>query len=192
MVKVSSKTPIPKDWQNFLRVNENKAELFELISNYVTCVECNKIIVTTKNEKAVTNDTCTDLSDVSPYNHEEADTRILLYTLHQIRSKSRKVCISIVDADVIVIALSKFYELSTVGLEELWVEFGVDVNRKWIPVHRLVHFLSPPKCGAFPSWYALTGYDTVSSFHGKGKKSAWETWKCYPEATGFSSIIKPC
>ena len=55
-VKVSCKTPIPKNWQNFLRVNENKAKLFELISDYVTWIECDKIIVATKNEKAVTND----------------------------------------------------------------------------------------------------------------------------------------
>ena len=108
---------------------------------------------------------------------------ILLHTLHQIRSKSRKVCISTVDTDVIVIALSKFYELSTVDLGELWVEFGVGVNQKWITVHRLAQSLSPPKCGAFPSWYALTGCDTVSSFLGSEKKSVWETWKCYPEAT---------
>ena len=54
---------------------------------------------------------------------------ILLHTLHQI-SKNRQLCISTVDTDVIVIALSKFYELSTVGLEELYVEFGVNVNRK--------------------------------------------------------------
>ena len=79
--------------------------------------------------------------------------------------------------------MSNFYELSTVGLEELWVEFGVGVNQKWIAVHRSAHFLSPPKCGAFPSWYALTGRDTVSSFPGKGMKSAWETSKCYPKAT---------
>ena len=91
-----------------------------------------------------------DLTDVSPCNHEEADTRILLHTLHQIRNKSRKVCISTVDTDIIVIALSKFYELSTVGLEELWVEFGVGVNRKWIAVHWLAHSLLPPKCGALP------------------------------------------
>ena len=117
---------------------------------------------------------------------------ILLHTLHQIRSKSRKVCISTVDTDVIVIALSKFYELSTVGLEELWVEFGVGVNRKWIALHRLAHSLSPPKCGAFPSWYALTGYDTVSSFHGKEKKSACETWKCHPDATEvFPTLSNP-
>ena len=60
-------------------------------------------------------------------------------------------------------------------LEELYVEFGVGVNRKWIVVHRLAHSLSPPKCGAVPSWYALAGYDTVSSFHGKEKNSAWDT-----------------
>ena len=104
-------------------------------------------------------------------------TRILLYTLHQIRSKRRKVWVSTVDTDIIVIALSKCYELSRVGLKELWVEFGVWVNRRWIAVHRLAHSLLLPKCGAFPSWYALTGCDTVSSFHGKGKKSPWETWR---------------
>ena len=76
-VKVSSETPIPRNCGNFLRVNENKAELFELSSNYVTCIECANIIVATKNEKATTNDTSTDLSDVSPCNHKEADTRIL-------------------------------------------------------------------------------------------------------------------
>ena len=86
-------------------------------------------------------------------------------------------------------ALSKFYELPTVGLEELWVEFGVGVNRKWIAVH----WLMPPKCGALPSWYALTGYDTVSSFHGKEKKSAWKTWRCYSEATDvFLALSNPC
>ena len=71
-------------------------------------------------------------------------------------------------------------------------EFGVGVNRKWIALHRLAHSLSPPKCGAFPSWYTLTGCDTVSSFHGKGKKSVWETWKCYPEATEvFLALSNP-
>ena len=77
-------------------------------------------------------------------------------------------------------------------MEELWEEFGVGVNRKWIALHRLAHFLSLPKCGAFPSWYALTGCDTVSSFHGKGKKSVWNTWKCYPKATDvFLALSNP-
>ena len=77
-------------------------------------------------------------------------------------------------------------------MEKLWVDFGVRVNRKWIAVHRLAHSLSLPKCGAFPSWYALIGCDNVSSFHGKGKKSAWDTWKCYPKATEvFLALSNP-
>ena len=88
--------------------------------------------------------------------------------------------------------MSKFYELATVRLKELDVEFGVGVNRKWIAVNRLAHSLSPPKCGAFPSGYALTGCDTVSSFHGKQKNSACETWKCYSKATEiFLALSNP-
>ena len=79
---------------------------------------------------------------------------------------------STVDTEVIVTASSKFYELSTISLEELWVEFVVKLNSKWIAVHRLAHSLSLPKCVTFPSWYGLAGWDTVCSFHGKGKKSS--------------------
>ena len=50
-----------KELAKFLRVNENKAKLFKLISDYVTCIECDKIIVATKNEKVVTDYTSTDL-----------------------------------------------------------------------------------------------------------------------------------
>ena len=111
------------------------------------------------------------------------------YYIHQIKNKSRKVYMSTVDTEIIVIALSKFYELSTISLEELWVEFVVKLNSKWTAVHRLAHSLSLPKCVAFPSWYGLAGWDTVCSFHGKGKKSSWETWKCYPKVTEILLVL---
>ena len=85
--------------------------------------------------------------------------------------------------------MSKFYALSTVSLEELWVEFVVKLNPKWIAVHRLSQSLSLPKCVAFPSWYGLAGCDAVSSFHGKGKKSSWETSKSYPKATEIFLVL---
>ena len=74
--------------------------------------------------------------------------RTFLHTLHQI-NKSKKVCISAVVTVVIVIVLLKFCKLSTAGLEELWLEFGVGVNQKWITVHWLEHSMSLPKWGAF-------------------------------------------
>ena len=38
-------------------------------------------------------------------------------------------------------------------------------------------------CQALPVFHAFTGCDTTSSFHGKGKKTAWGAWKAYPEIT---------
>lgn len=36
---------------------------------------------------------------------------------------------------------------------------------------------------ALPFFHSVTGCDTVSAFHGRGKKTAWETWNVYDEAT---------
>ena len=39
------------------------------------------------------------------------------------------------------------------------------------------------KAQALPMFHALTGCDTVSSFVGHGKKTAWSTWNVQPELT---------
>ena len=44
-------------------------------------------------------------------------------------------------------------------------------------------------CLALPVFHAFTGCDTTSSFHGKGKKSAWRAWKAYPEITSAFKFI---
>ena len=36
---------------------------------------------------------------------------------------------------------------------------------------------------ALPIFHCFTGCDTTSGFFGKGKKSAWDAWKSYPEVT---------
>ena len=46
----------------------------------------------------------------------------------------------------------------------------------------VVQQLGPDKSAALPTFYSLTGYDTVSLFYGKGKK-AWEVWHEFPEVT---------
>ena len=41
-------------------------------------------------------------------------------------------------------------------------------------------------CSSFsslPQSYLLTGCDTTSAFLGKGKKSAWQAWKAFPDVT---------
>ena len=50
--------------------------------------------------------------------------------------------------------------------------------------------MDPRICATLPVFHALTGCDAVSSFGGRGKKTAWSTWKVYLEATGtFEELL---
>ena len=53
------------------------------------------------------------------------------------------------------------------------------------PVRGLSIFL------ALPIFHAYTGYDTVSSFHVRGKKTAWDTWKILEEVTFLALYSGP-
>ena len=44
----------------------------------------------------------------------------------------KKLCIITVDSDVVVIALFAYWHLD---VDELWVEFGIGKDRKWLPIH---------------------------------------------------------
>ena len=41
----------------------------------------------------------------------------------------------------------------------------------------------PAKYLTLSVFHAFTGCDTVSAFAGRGQKTAWETWKSFPEVT---------
>ena len=50
--------------------------------------------------------------------------------------------------------------------------------------------MNPTQCLTLPVLHAFTGCDTVSAFAGKGKKTAWETWKSFPEVNDvFNELI---
>ena len=56
-----------------------------------------------------------------------------------------------------------------------------------VPVHEIVKSLGPRVSQSLPMFHALTGCDTVSSFHTIGKKKAWQVWAVFPDIT--SSLI---
>ena len=85
-----------------------------------------------------------------------------------------------VDTDVVVIAVAKFLQI---GLKELWVAFGASRNYRHIEVHQIVSGIWAEKSQALAFFHAFTGCDTVSFFSNRGKKSAWQAWQAYPEAT---------
>ena len=83
-----------------------------------------------------------------------------------------------VDTDVVVIVLQHFF---TLNLEELWIEFGVDKYRRYIPIHTCAETFGRKLRSSLMLWHALTGCDTVSSFNGKGKKTTWKVLRLFDE-----------
>ena len=77
-----------------------------------------------------------------------------------------------VDKDVVVLAATYFY---SVPASE--IAFGTGKHFRFIGAHCIGR---EKPCSVF---HAFTGCDTVSAFHGKGKKSAWDAWESYCELT---------
>ncbi len=60
---------------------------------------------------------------VSPCDHEEADSRLLVHVKDAVSKVHSKILVRTVDTDVVIITLGLFNSFR--GLEELWIAFGV-------------------------------------------------------------------
>ena len=80
----------------------------------------------------------------------------------------------------IVIAIAMFRRINP---DELWLSFGTGSNLQHIPIHEVAAEMNQQVCATLPIFHAFTGCDTVSAFCGRGKKTAWNIWKVFPEVT---------
>lgn len=159
--KVTPSTPIPKNWKSFLRVDQNKEELFHLLSEQVVKIqhqplEDQKEIYSTY-EDSVYSNTGNSLSKLAPRTHEEADTRIMLHAYDASTSGYRRIMIRTEDTAVLVLAISIYH---TILVDELWVAFGFGKYLRYFPLHNIATGLGRDKCKALPLFHALTGCDT--------------------------------
>ena len=182
--RVESRTKIPGNWQSFLRVNENKTELFAFLCKHAvqTVLENGKEIYSTNGEDVLVSGAGNVTTDLAQCTHEEADTRIMLHVADQLKQGHSKIQIRTVDTDVVILAVATVQQLSP-DLEELWIAFGNSKNYRYLSAHDMCTVLGPEKSRSLPLFHAFTGCDTVSAFAGKGKKSAWESWNVFPELT---------
>ena len=108
--KVKPTGCIPRNWSSFLRCTENKKELFPFLSKIVINKISSKLVFATDNDKVICNNTL-PLDEVSPCNHEEADTRIFVHLLHASNNLSSFI-IKTVDTDIVVLAVTFFSKLN--------------------------------------------------------------------------------
>ena len=76
--RVEPGSGIPGNWQEFLRLDGNKVELFAYLATSVRAIDTDKQIISTDHAEVL----CTqsrDTSGLAPCTHEEADTRIILH-----------------------------------------------------------------------------------------------------------------
>ena len=95
--RVAPTTAIPQNWMDFLRVDENKSELFRFLSQHVTSLstEEDKSIYTTHGSDVLSSIVDADMTSLVPCSHEEADICLLLYTWQILyrRGSGKYVCI---------------------------------------------------------------------------------------------------
>jgi hypothetical protein len=78
--------------------------------------------------------------------------------------------------------VSQLAVFDDLNVDHLWMTFGKGKDLRWIPIHYIVRSLGP-RSEALPFFHAFTGCDTVSAFVGKCKKTAWQAWNVFENAT---------
>ena len=178
--KVEELSQTPSNWHSFLRIDKNKTELFSFLSEQMTSnPELNKLVIAAFEDVVLTSNQA-DVRNLSPCNHEEADTRVFLHALDMSNNGLQNVMIKTVDTDVVVLAVSMYAELN---LKELWIEFCSGQNQVYYPIHILYNSLGPSKSRGLLFFHSLTGTDQTSYFANCRKKSAWTTWCNFDEVT---------
>ena len=66
---------------------------------------------------------------------------------------------------------------------ELWMKFGHGKHQRYTPMHYEFIKTGAEYLQGIVIFHSFTGCDTTSSFKGIGKKTAWETWKVFPDVT---------
>ena len=162
--KVEPQSIAPSNWKAFLRIDENKNELFRYISKEIIRnhhISSPVEIVCAYDDVAESTEIFADLSLLTPTNHEEGDTKVLLHTKDMILKGFRRVVIRTLDTDVLILAISFFNDLSVEDLQ-LCVDFGVGKHRELFSINEIATALGPQKSVATRFFHGLAGNDQTS------------------------------
>ena len=124
--------PLPKNWSNCLSLADNKADLAHFLSEEL-CSQApvdKEIVVAGGFRDELEVKSSTGATDLGPLKstHEEADTRLVLHTVH---SQFHAVVLSSRDTDVLLLLVSHFQRMQC---QHLWMKSGTSKKRRYIPI----------------------------------------------------------
>ena len=118
-----------------------------------------------------------NITRMAPCSQEETDTRMFLHVADAVQSGFtgfRKIVVRTVDTNVLVLAVALLDKLQTLteGHVHLWVTFVTGMNLCYLAAHDIARSFVNGAALALHAFHAFNGCDTMSCFHGKGKKKA--------------------
>ena len=140
--RVDPSSTVPRNWLEFLRIDENKTELFSFLTSSISNLATNWHIITTHGTDIL----CSNRQDVSalaPCTHEEADTRIFLHLEDSVQQGYSKVFIHTVDTDVVVLAIASATRLN---IFELSIAFVAGKSFRFSAAHEIATALGLDRC----------------------------------------------
>ena len=154
--RVEPSSSIPGNWQAFLRIDENNAELFSFLATRLAAQEGEKQVISTLHKDVV----CTHaryIAGLAPCTHEEADIRMLFHAYDAAKQGYTKASIRIVDTGGVVLAAAAAERLS---IYELWVAFCTAKSFRFLAAHEMARAFGPDECRGLPAFLAFTLCDT--------------------------------
>ena len=149
---VEGNKQVPSNWQEFMRVDNNKSELFHLISNRIVNEEFAGLAIVTRDDEVLSSAPC-HIAGLMSCTHEEADTRMFVHASDGAEHGMNKILLRTVDTDVVVIGISMAQNI--IGCDCPWFAFGTGTTFRYIDATGQA--LGDAKCGGLPPFHALTG-----------------------------------
>jgi hypothetical protein len=176
--------PLPQVWAQFITLNDNKADLAQFLSQYMMQNAkmlpngCELVIGGGFSDHQKAQSSLRGDIPQLQANHEEADTRLILHACEAIERGKNRVLVVCNDTDVNLLLI---HFLGGYRAVEVWMVSGTAKKKKCFPVHRIAQNLPLDIRHNILRFHAFTGCDTVSSFHGFGKKACWKIFREQPD-----------
>ena len=170
----SESVALPSDWSNFMALEDNKADLALLLSNYLidhSPSDQTLVVAGGFSEATIvkSSDPTLDLSMLEA-DHEEAGTGLILHCIH---AHMESMVVHVRNTDVLVLLLAHYDKMRCTNL---LMKAGTSKHPKYVPIHDIRRQIPIEQVSSILAFHAIPGCDSVFQLSGHSKKTAWRVF----------------